>query len=105
MTTRRATLPVLKSVPGAPATCGAIVLAWFVLAAAVMLVAEPLDGSLVVLGRGMQPADLPGETAILWWDGRLAGLTGSEKGWVADLYRSGALLVLPRRRRSCLSLR
>ena len=87
------------------AICVAIFVAWVLVSAMVMLRFEPTDGSLVVLGKRMGPGDLEEGTSILWWDLPLAGLTGEDQGWVAGLYRSGALLVLPRRRRSCLSLR
>lgn len=87
------------------AICLAIFTGWILVSAAVMALSEPVDGSLVVLGKDMAPSELEDGTSILWWDGRFAGLTGEKPGWVAGLYRSGALLVLPRRRQTCLALR
>ncbi len=87
------------------AICLAIFTGWLLVSAAIMALSEPVEGSLVFLGKEISPAELEDGTSILWWDGRFAGLTGEKQGWVAGLYRSGALLVLPRRRQSCLSLR
>ena len=47
---------------------------------------------------------LPEGVSILRWDDSMAVLTSDRPGYVADLYRSGAALVLPARKSGCLDL-
>lgn len=77
---------------------------WLIVVAAVTRLAEPSDAVLAWFPGGFDPAHLEDGARILSANGSLATLTSQgEGGWVAGVYRSGAMVVLPVRRRSCLA--
>ncbi|MCB1387051.1 MAG: hypothetical protein KDJ80_14040 [Nitratireductor sp.] len=78
---------------------------WLVLVLAITWLFEPADAVLALYPGGRSSVELPPHVSIVTWQGRAARLTADTPGWVGDVYASGALLVLPVRRRSCLDLR
>ena len=82
-----------------------ILAAWLLIVTAVTRFSEPSDAVLAWFPGGFNPERLEDGAKILSANGSLATLTTQGgNGWVAGIYRSGALVVLPVRRRSCLAL-
>ena len=76
-----------------------------IIVATITRLAEPSDAVLAWFPGGFDPVHLEDGARILSANGSLATLTSQgESGWVAGIYRSGARVVLPVRRRSCLAL-
>lgn len=72
---------------------------WIGANAGILLWTERADAVIAVFPGQLQ---LPFGVSLLAWDGRTAQLVGAERGYVVELYRHGALIVLPVRRHSCL---
>ncbi len=84
------------------ATAGAAFGLWLAASAGILYLTDRAEAVLVVTpGTGFAAA-LPVGAGILEWDGSLALLSAGREGLVADLYASGALLVLPARRSGCM---
>ncbi|MCB1423421.1 MAG: hypothetical protein KDJ69_13345 [Nitratireductor sp.] len=82
-----------------------LLLVWLIIVATITRLAEPSDAVLAWFPGGFDPVHLEDSARILSANGSLATLTSQEgSGWVAGIYRSGAMVVLPVRRRSCLAL-
>ncbi|WP_235919464.1 hypothetical protein [Aureimonas psammosilenae] len=78
---------------------------WMLANAAILAATEKADAVLVLFAGPVGSFPLPPGVAILDWDGRSGRFVGTEPGYVADLYRSGALLVLPARGGGCVAFR
>jgi hypothetical protein len=74
---------------------------WTAANAGILLWTERADAVMAVFPHGMR---LPEGVAMLAWDGRVAQLAPAGPGYVTELYRQGALIVLPVRRHSCLAM-
>lgn len=89
----------------AAAILAAITLGWFSALAGILLATEKADAVLVVFPLPPGQITLPDSVAILDWDGHRGRFIGTRSGYVRDLYRAGAVAVLPARSGGCFSLR
>ena len=76
-----------------------IILAWFTLAAAAML-----PGSIQTAMIPANSENLPENIAIIGKRGPLLIIYSEDPDYVRALYRSGTKLVLPARKKTCLTL-
>jgi hypothetical protein len=83
----------------------AILLVWFFLASLITLVPGATNSVMVAPANRQLAYDLPDDVSIMRWENGMALLYSERPGFVADLYRSGAALVLPARKSGCLDLR
>lgn len=95
----------MHAVLRAAAVLTAITLGWFAAMAGILLATEKADAVLVVFPLQPSQLVLPDSVAILDWDGHQARFIGTRPGYVQDLYRAGALAVLPARTSGCIQLR
>lgn len=79
-------------------------LSWFALSAGIFLIAGEAPAALVVLPAAGLMGNLPAEVRIVSWNDHTAVLTSARSDYVRELYKAGALLVLPARKQGCLSL-
>ncbi|MCB1480214.1 MAG: hypothetical protein R3D43_09445 [Tepidamorphaceae bacterium] len=82
----------------------AILLAWVVVMAVLMVVAEPAPAALVFGGRPNLPGNLSEDIRMMRSSRHMMVLTSSEPGYVREIYGAGAWLVLPALRNGCLDL-
>jgi hypothetical protein len=68
------------------------------------LVAVASPQTVRVLTGGLQPEDLPQGVEMLEWNGGQARLEGVDARAARQLYRRGALLILPERAGGCIAL-
>ena len=87
------------------ATFAAILGGWFTLAAGLTLVPGITDSVLIPFPQNAMAENLPEDVSILRWDDGMAVLYSERPGYVAGLYKSGAVLVLPARKSGCIDLR
>jgi hypothetical protein len=85
--------------------CMAALAGAVLLSAAVLALTEDAEAVLVVLPRPALLSSLPEGSGLVWWNGPFAAIASRGEGTVAHAYRTGALLVLPVRAQTCLSLR
>lgn len=83
----------------------AILGVWFTMAAGITLVPGVTNSVLVPFPQKALADHLPEDVSILRWDDHMAVLYSERRGFVADLYKSGAALVLPARKSGCIDLR
>ncbi|MBB3937063.1 hypothetical protein [Aureimonas phyllosphaerae] len=86
------------------ALAGFIAAGWVGANAAILAATERAEAVLVMFSRSPEAVRLPESVAILEWDGHFARFVGRREGYVADLYRAGALAVLPARGGGCLRM-
>ncbi len=82
----------------------ALLLAWTLASAAILAVSEEAEAVTVFFSKDAGTFALPGSVRLLEWDGRRGRFRGAEPGYISDLYRAGAILVIPARAMGCLSL-
>lgn len=75
------------------------------LSASALAVTGEAQAVTAVFARPPAAIRLPGSVSIEAWNGPVARLVGRQPGYVGDLYASGALIVLPVRRSTCLAFR
>lgn len=78
--------------------------AWFVATAAVLAATDKAEAVTAIFPRDLSNYSLPSDIAAVSWNGNVGRLVGRYPGYVLDLYRSGAIAVLPARRQGCLDL-
>ena len=88
----------------ATATIACILLAWFSATAAITLISGAAPFVKVIFPGQQFMNALPDDIYVLDWSGPNAILYSKKPDFVRDLYRAGALLVLPARRGGCLSI-
>jgi hypothetical protein len=86
------------------ANFAAILGGWFVFCVVMTLVPGVTDSVRVFLPPQALAENLPEDVAIMKWDEKSAVLYSDRPGFVADLYKAGALLVLPARKSGCIDL-
>ncbi len=77
---------------------------WVAASAVILAASEEAEAVSVILPSAALMNDLPDGVYVLGWDGAVALLKGTGNGYVAELYRRGAMLVVPARDATCLSL-
>jgi hypothetical protein len=83
----------------------AILGVWFLFAAGLTLVPGITNSVLVPFPSKALVDNLPDDVSIMRWSNGLAILYSERQGFVADIYKSGAMFVLPSRKAGCLDLR
>ena len=83
----------------------AILLVWFFLASLITLVPGATNSVMVAPATRQLANELPDDVTIMRWGNGMAILYSERPGFVIDLYRSGAAMVLPARKSGCLDLR
>lgn len=81
-----------------------VLCAWFAIVSAATLAREPEGAVMAIFPFGPSGVRLSDGLEVLEWPGRIAYLSGNRPGFVLEAYRSGAVIVLPVRRRTCLAL-
>jgi hypothetical protein len=87
------------------ANMAAILIGWFIIAAAMTLIPGITKSVMVAFPPTSLASALPDDVSILRWDDGIAVLYSERPGYVTELYRAGATLVLPARKSGCIDLR
>lgn len=104
MTTERkpGSRSILRKIGLGLAWLSGLLFAWFGAMAAIMLLAEPAPAALV-FARDIRALDpLSDDIRFIRGGNSVLVLTSDRPGYVGDLYRAGAWLVLPALRNGCL---